>query len=85
MERYALEPDFRLGIIGAGLFTKAQAIEEIEQQSDLGRLLLRAEMGYINELVAQLAAGLKPEWPPMPYCPLPCSRLAPPAALGSPN
>lgn len=71
LERYALEPDFRLGIIGVGLFTKDEVIEHLKRQTDFGRLALRAEMGYCNELIAELAGGIVPAWPPIPEQPFP--------------
>jgi hypothetical protein len=71
LERYALEPDFRLGIIGIGLLTKDEVIEHLRQQTDFGRLALRAEMGYCNELIAELAGGIVPAWPTVPKGPFP--------------
>ena len=70
LERYSLEPDFRLGIIGAGLFTKGEIIEHLKRQTDLGRMILRAEMGYLNELIAQLPGGIVPDQPSIPERPL---------------
>ena len=72
LARYALEPDFTLGIIGVGLLSKDEVIEHLTQQTDFGCLALRAEMGYCNELIAELAGGVIPAaWPPIPVNPLP--------------
>jgi len=71
-ERIALEPDFRLGIIGVGLLTKDEVMEHIDQRTPFGEEAKRAEMGYVNELVKQLArGGPLPEWPPIPERPFP--------------
>lgn len=72
LARYALEPDFRLGIIGVGLLTKDEVIEHLKRQTDFGRLALQAEMAYCNELIAELAGGgAAPAWPPIPERPFP--------------
>jgi hypothetical protein len=71
LERYALEPAFRLGILGAGLLTKDEVISHLKQQTDLGKEILRAEMGYCTELVGVLAGGIVPTSPPTPVKPLP--------------
>jgi hypothetical protein len=71
LERYTLEPDFRLGIIGVGLLTKDEVIEHLRRQTDFGRLALQAEMSYCNELIAGLASGTVPVWPPIPPRPFP--------------
>jgi hypothetical protein len=71
LERYAVEPDFRLAIIGAGLLTKDEVIDQIKQQTEFGQLAVRAEMGYCNELIADLAGGTVPTIPPIPKVPLP--------------
>ena len=71
LERYALEPDFRLGIIGVGLLTKDEVIEHLQRRTEFGRLALRAEIGYCNELIAELAADVRPNWPPIPEPPFP--------------
>jgi hypothetical protein len=70
LERYALEPDFKLGVIGLGLYTKDEVIHQIKDQTDLGKSLLEAELGYCNELIGDLAAPTMPEWPIVPDKPL---------------
>lgn len=62
IERYRLEPDFKLGIIGVGLLTKSEVIEHIEKGTKFGEHALRAEMGYLNELSSQLSRGIFPKW-----------------------
>lgn len=54
LERYKLEPDFKLGIFEMGHYTKAQLIDEIEKESDLGKLAVQVEMQYCNELLGSL-------------------------------
>jgi hypothetical protein len=71
LERYALEPDFKLGIIGAGLLTKDEVMDHLKQKTPFGRMALRAEMGYVNELIGQLAGGSVPHWPKTPKKPFP--------------
>lgn len=70
LERYAHEPDFKLGIIGAGTLTKDEVIEHLKKQDDFGRMALQAEMGYCNELIAELVVGsVVPNWPDIPVTP----------------
>lgn len=66
LARYDLEPDFRLGIIGVGLLTKDEVVDHLKRKTDFGRLALRAEMSYCNELIAGLAGGIRPDWPTVP-------------------
>ncbi len=66
VERYALEPDFRLGVMGMGVYTKAEIMEHLRMQSAFGQLVLRAEMGYCSELMAALTAPSFPAWPAIP-------------------
>lgn len=71
LERFALEPDFKLGIIGLGLYTKDEVIHHIEDQTELGQTLLEAEIGYCNELIGDLTASpTVPEWPKIPDQPM---------------
>ncbi len=65
LERYKLEPDFTLGIFDLGNYTKAQLINEIEKESDLGKLAVQVEMQYCNELIGSLDARV----PVMPKIP----------------
>lgn len=72
LERYTLEPDFRLGIVGVGLLTKDEVIDHLQRKTDLGSLFLRAEMGYCDGLTAELAGKvIPPKWPPIPKEPFP--------------
>ena len=43
VERYALEPDFTMGVIGAGLYTRDEVIAEVKAQTPLGQDVVRAE------------------------------------------
>lgn len=63
LERYRLEPDFKLGIIGVGILTKKEVVEHIKKQTDFGRVALNAEIGYCNELMSTLTARRPVPWP----------------------
>lgn len=66
VKRYSLEPDFKLGIIGQGLYSRSEIIDNIKKRTDFGRLATRAEMGYCNELAASLRVRKVPSWPKAP-------------------
>ncbi|MCW4048413.1 MAG: hypothetical protein NWE89_01620 [Candidatus Bathyarchaeota archaeon] len=66
VERLKLEPDFDVGILGVGQFSKAEVIENVESQTELGEWFIRIEMNYLDELQASLAVApelLEPEIP----------------------
>ena len=71
IKRYSLEPDFRLGIIGVGILTKKEIMDHIKRQDEFGQVALQAEMGYCNELVANLRVTKLPTWPVVPNPPIP--------------
>lgn len=73
LKRYDLEPDFKLGVIGLGIYTKDETIQQIKAQSDLGKSLMEAELGYCNELIGELVGPVPavPEWPKIPSGPFP--------------
>lgn len=71
VERYKLEPDFTLGVIGMGLVTKDEAIEHLKNQTEFGQLALEAEMAHCSELMAALAGEIVPAWPVIPKGPIP--------------
>ncbi|MCX6844334.1 MAG: hypothetical protein NTX53_18900 [candidate division WOR-3 bacterium] len=54
LKRYEMEPDFKLGIFGVGLLTKAEVIQEIKEETDFGQLVVQVEMGYCTELLSSL-------------------------------
>jgi hypothetical protein len=66
VKRYSLEPDFKLGVVGLGIYSKRDIIGHIKRRTDFGRLATRAEMGYCNELASSLRARAVPSWPKMP-------------------
>lgn len=66
LERYALEPDFKLGVVGIGVLTKDEVIEHLKKQTSFGQLALQAEMEYCNQLIASLTADSLPTWPEIP-------------------
>lgn len=57
LERNRLEPDYSLGIFGIGLVSKEEVQENIEERTDFGREVVRAEINYCNDLVAQLTGS----------------------------
>jgi len=73
VKRYEYEPpELKIGVIGAGLFTRDEVIEQLNAQTDFGKLALRAEMGYVNELTSELMAGASlPSWPSIPDSAIP--------------
>lgn len=75
IERYSLEPDFKLGIIKAGIYTKDDIIDNIKRGTEFGKLAIRAEMGYCSELVASLTEGRLTSWPKPPMKP---GKMPPP-------
>ena len=65
-KRYSLEPDFKLGIIGQGIYSRNDIIDQIKKRTDFGRLATEVEMGYCNQLAAGLRARNIPSWPKVP-------------------
>ncbi len=66
LKRNRLEPNFTLGIIGVGLVTKAEVIQHIERETELGREVVKAELNYCNDLMQALAGGAAPRGPKIP-------------------
>ncbi len=71
LERYALEPDFKLGVFGIGVLTKDEVIEHLKKQTNFGQVALQAEVEYCNQLMASLTAASLPVWPEIPTPVLP--------------
>ncbi len=61
-----MEPDFKIAIIGKGIYTRDEMIVEIKEQTDLGKWILRAEIGYCDELSRSLPGGPFRPWPDVP-------------------
>ena len=66
VKRYSLEPEFKLGIINRGLYSKKELLNEITRQTELGELVTETEMGYCGELAAGLRGAKIPSWPKTP-------------------
>lgn len=66
IERYALEPDFKLGIINSGIYSRDDIINHITKGTDFGKLATRAEMGYCSHLASTFRVGKLPQWPKLP-------------------
>ncbi|CBE68385.1 MAG: hypothetical protein F9K13_02640 [Candidatus Methylomirabilis oxygeniifera] len=75
IERYSLEPDFKLGIIQLGVYSKDDIIDHIKKGTEFGKLATRTEMGYCSELATSLMDGKKPSWPQAPSKP---TKIPPP-------
>ncbi len=63
LERYKMEPDFKLGIFNQGVMTKAEVIKNIEDETDFGKIAIQAEMQYCNELMDAVRANAIPAYP----------------------
>lgn len=70
LERYRLEPEFKLGIVGRGILTKGQVLDEIKSQTEFGKVAVQAEMEYCNQLISSLGVAKLPVWPKIPKAPL---------------
>jgi len=55
VERNKLEPDYKLGIIGVGIVTKDEVIDNVQKGTEFGQQVVNAEMSYCNELMSALA------------------------------
>ena len=70
LERYKLEPDFKLGIVAQGILTKSQVMDEIKSQTEFGKVAVQAEMEYCNQLIAAIIGADKlAVWPRIPKPP----------------
>jgi len=50
-KRIALQPDFKIAMLGAGLIDKKRAIEEVKSGSPIGRNLAEIEMRVLNHVI----------------------------------
>ncbi len=73
LERYRHEPDFQLGIFGVGFLPKSEVIRNISEETPFGKLAVRVEMQYCNELMQLLGAEKRPAKPRMKALPLPAA------------
>ncbi|MBP6873013.1 MAG: hypothetical protein KBC43_13470 [Bacteroidales bacterium] len=71
LERYKLEPDFKLGIFEQGVMTKADVMNHIQDGTEFGQLAVQVEMQYCNELMQSLKMTTVPAFPKLPDKPLP--------------
>lgn len=70
LERYKQEPDFQLAIFDNGVMRKAEVIGQIEQQTDFGKLAVKVEMQYCNELMQFIREKRVVAYPKMPRRPV---------------
>ena len=72
-ERYRREPDFTLGIVEYGNFSKKEVLKHVEDRTPLGEMVIQAELNYVAELVGTLrkrvrrAKGATPAVRPAPF------------------
>ena len=66
VERNRIEPGYKLGIIGKGVMTKREVIDQIRTRTALGRMIVAAEMNYCNELMSVLLTRSTFKWPRKP-------------------
>ncbi len=58
LERYKMEsPDTKIHILGRGSFTIKQLIEEIRNDTDLGKQLISNEVEWMNFLISKKKKG----------------------------
>ena len=57
IERYKLEPEFKLGIFEHGTMAKDDVIIAVKNKTDIGQEIVRAEMVYCQELMQSLDSG----------------------------
>lgn len=53
-KRIELQPKFNLGLIGTGVISKEQAIEEVKSQSRIGMRLIDIENRLLTKLMAEI-------------------------------
>ncbi len=73
LERYHQEPDFRLGIFGVGFLSKEEVIRHISGETTFGKLAVRVEMQYCNEMMLSLRGARRPGVLRMKAQPLPAA------------
>jgi hypothetical protein len=64
MERYRAGPDHTVQTISGPARTRDQVIQEIEAESEFGRMAVDAELMYLGELLQQIEEALKARRPP---------------------
>lgn len=82
LRRNEMEPDYEISIISGETFTRAELLEEIKQETQVGMDAVRAEISYLSDIHAELAeeaaevVGLPDKikvekWPPKQYSDFP--------------
>lgn len=62
IERYKLEPNFKLGVFNQGVYTKDDILKNVKDQTEFGKLVVQVEMQYCNELVKSLKVANVPTY-----------------------
>lgn len=71
LERYKMEPDFKLGMFDEGIKSKTEILKNIQDDTEFGILAVQVEMQYCNELMQSLKKTSVPAFPKLPDKPLP--------------
>lgn len=61
--RNELEPEFTLGVFQMGTVSKAQLIEHVRDQTELGRNAVQAELNHVEELMRGVHEGMDHAFP----------------------
>lgn len=61
LERNQLEPDYKIGILGVGLLTKAEVMQHVQARTKVGQEIVRAEINYCNDLIETLTGEVVPQ------------------------
>ncbi|RAI93954.1 hypothetical protein [Algoriphagus yeomjeoni] len=54
IQRIKLEPDLKIGVINAGIYSKAEVISHIEKQTSFGKQIADAEVKYAEYMMNQM-------------------------------
>jgi hypothetical protein len=66
LERIKLDPKYNLATLSGAKYTKEEVLAHVEKQTQFGQRVIRAELSYCDEYVAELSA-----LPAKPLMPLP--------------
>lgn len=64
IQRIKLEPDLKIGVINAGVYSKAEIISHIERQTSFGKQIADAEVKYaeymLNQMLGKISTASRP-------------------------
>lgn len=58
LERNRVAPEYTIGIIAGGIYPKNEVIVAIENDTELGKTAIKAEIAYLSELLKQIEEAL---------------------------